>query len=172
MRIAIIGILVLVALFVIVLAVGWSLPVRHQASRRAVYSAPPDAVYEAITNVSDFPKWRSKVKSVEVEPPVEGKRAFRERGSDGDILYVIDETTPPRRLVTRIADKALPFGGTWTYELTPEGTGTALRITEDGEVYNPLFRFMSRFVFGHSSTIDRYLTDLGKKFGSAAAITD
>ena len=44
--------------------------------------------------------------------------------------------------------------------------GTALRITEDGEVYNPLFRFMSQFVFGHHATVDTFLTDLGRKFGS------
>ena len=35
-------------------------------------------------------------------------------------------------------------------------------ITENGEVYNPLFRFMSRFVFGHTATIDKYLEDLGQ----------
>jgi uncharacterized protein YndB with AHSA1/START domain len=172
MRIAIIVVVVLAALIALVLVVGWSLPVRHRASRRATYAAPPDAVYEAITNVSAFPSWRSKVKSVEVVSPTEGKLTFRERGSDGAILYVVDEATPARRLVTRIADKSLPFGGTWTYELSPEGNGTALRITEDGEVYNPLFRFVSRFVLGHSSTIDTYLTDLGTKFGGAAPITD
>jgi uncharacterized protein YndB with AHSA1/START domain len=171
-KIAIVGIGLLIVLIVLVLAVGRSLPVRHRVSRRATYAVPPAAVYEAITNVSDFPQWRSKVKSVETVAPINGKRAFREHGTDGDILYVVDETTPPHRLVTRIADKTLPFGGTWTYELTPEGQGTALRITEEGEVYNPLFRFMSRFVFGHSATIDTYLADLGKKAGGAVAITD
>jgi uncharacterized protein YndB with AHSA1/START domain len=172
MKIAIIAVLALGALIVLVLVVGWSLPVRHRVSRRAAYAAPPDAVYGAITNVSDFPQWRSKVKSVEEEAPVGGKRTFRERDAHGTILYVVDEATPARRLVTRIADKTLPFGGTWTYELSPEGQRTALRITEDGEVYNPLFRFMSRFVLGHTATIDTYLADLGRKLGGAVEITD
>jgi hypothetical protein len=61
-----------------------------------------------------------------------------------------------------IADSTLPFGGKWTYELTPSGTGTMLRITEDGEVYNPVFRFVSRFVMGHTATMDKYLADVGK----------
>ena len=43
-------------------------------------------------------------------------------------------------------------------------------ITEDGEVYHPLYRFMSRFVFGHTTTIDRYLTDLGRKLGHPVEI--
>jgi len=33
-------------------------------------------------------------------------------------------------------------------------------ITEDGEVYNPFFRFMSRFVFGHAATLDEFVKNL------------
>jgi len=57
----------------------------------------------------------------------------------------------------------LPLGGKWTYELRPVQGGTTLRITEDGEVFNPIFRFMSRFVFTHHRTIDRYLGDLERR---------
>ncbi len=74
----------------------------------------------------------------------------------------LQESEPPRRLVTRITDKTLPFGGAWTFTLQPVDGGTKLTITENGEVYNPLFRVMSRFVFGHTATIDRYLGDLQK----------
>jgi hypothetical protein len=73
-------------------------------------------------------------------------------------------------MVTRIADKTLTFGGAWTYELSPQGGGTRLVITEHGEVYNPLFRFMSRFVFGHTATLDRYLADLGRVFPASGGI--
>jgi len=79
------------------------------------------------------------------------------------------ESIPPARLVTKIADK-LPYGGMWTYELAPDGPGTSLRITEDGEVYNPIFRFVSRFVMGHTATIDASLRDLGKKLGEDVKI--
>jgi hypothetical protein len=72
---------------------------------------------------------------------------------------------PPAKLVVRIADPKLPFGGTWTYEITPIAAGSSLRIREDGEVYNPIFRFVSRFVLGQSATIDAYLKSLAKKFG-------
>ena len=60
----------------------------------------------------------------------------------------------------RIADPDLPFGGTWTYELKPDGGGTQLVITERGEVYNPIFRFMSRFVFSHTATMERFVASL------------
>jgi hypothetical protein len=77
---------------------------------------------------------------------------------------------PPAKLVVRIADPKLPFGGTWTYEITPIATGSSLRIREDGEVYNPLFRFLSRFVFGQSTTIETYLKSLAKKFGESPQV--
>ena len=80
------------------------------------------------------------------------------------ITYERVESVPPRRMVTRI-DPGLPFGGTWTYHLVPEAEGTALTITEDGEVYNPVFRFVSRFVMGHTATIDTYLKYLKIKLG-------
>jgi len=65
----------------------------------------------------------------------------------------------PSRVV-RITDESLPFGGSWPYELEPGAAGTRLAIREEGEVYNPVFRFMSRFVMGHHSTIDQYLEAL------------
>jgi hypothetical protein len=40
-----------------------------------------------------------------------------------------------------------------------------LAITEKGEVINPVFRFLSRYVIGHARSIDNFLKALGKKFG-------
>jgi hypothetical protein len=47
--------------------------------------------------------------------------------------------------------------------VTPSGSGTLVRITEHGEVYNPLFRVLSRFVFGHTSTMEQFLRNLERK---------
>ena len=43
--------------------------------------------------------------------------------------------------------------------------GSTLTITEDGEVRNLFFRFMSRFIFGHTGTLEAFLKSLGKKVG-------
>jgi hypothetical protein len=45
-----------------------------------------------------------------------------------------------------------------------------MRITEDGYVSNPLFRFMARFVFGYTSTVDSYMKSLGEKFGEQVTL--
>ncbi len=34
---------------------------------------------------------------------------------------------------------------------------SSVTITERGSVYNPIFRFMSRFIFGHTATVEAYL---------------
>lgn len=36
-----------------------------------------------------------------------------------------------------------------------------MTITEDGFVKNPIFRLLSKTVFSQSSTIERFLADLG-----------
>lgn len=150
------------AVVAIVLLVGWSLPVKHRATGEATFKTSPQALHKLITDVDRFPEWRSSVKRIEHVPDSAGRKRFREVGSDGTILYDIESAVPDQRLVTRIADRSLPFGGSWTYELVPRGDSTTLRITEDGEVYNPIFRFVSRFVFGHTATIEKYLQDVRK----------
>lgn len=155
MAIACLGLLVgLVAL------VGFFLPQDHIASGRATFNRPIQDVWAAITDVESFPAWRSDVSRIEVlshEP-----RRWREVGHD-TLTFEVVEAHPPSRLVSAIADRDLPFGGRWVYELKPAGSGTELVITEHGEVYNPVFRFVSRFVIGHTATIDTYLTDLQKR---------
>ena len=154
----------LVALMLLLIAVGYALPVSHVAAREAVLPVSPERVFAAIRNVEQYAAWRSDVEAVEMLAPPPALR-WRERGSNGTITYELTDADPPRRLVSRIADPSLPFGGSWTYQLTPSGAGTRLVITEHGEVYNPLFRLMSRFVFGHTNTIDTYLADLGTHLG-------
>jgi uncharacterized protein YndB with AHSA1/START domain len=166
MKIALIALVALIAVIAIVVAVGALLPKQHHVTRAARFHEQPEAVWAAIINYREFPAWRSNVKSVE---PVESKSAlpaWREIDSHGQSLPMQTlEADPPRRLVTEIADPSLPFGGTWAIEITPTGSGSLVRITEDGEVRNPIFRFMSRFVFGQTATMNAYLSDLGKKFG-------
>jgi hypothetical protein len=169
------GIFVLVALIVlivlVVVAIGAFLPQRHISTCAAQFHQPPGAIWQAITEYSKFPAWRKDVIRVEMLPPVNGKPSWREfdnRG--GSIPYEVMVMVPPRVLVVRIADPKLPFGGTWTYEISSRKEGSALRITEAGEIYNPIFRVAARFVLGYSRTQEQYLQALGAKFGEPVTI--
>jgi len=128
------AVVALVALVAAMAFAGSRLPVDHVAASRARYAADIDAVWSA------------------VEAEVAGQ----------DTKVEIAERDAPRRLMTRIPPGG-PFGGTWTLELAPEEQSTRLTITEHGEVYNVLFRFLSRFVFGHHGTQEQFLRAVGTR---------
>jgi uncharacterized protein YndB with AHSA1/START domain len=160
---------IVVAIIVLVIATGAILPVAHKAARQITLAQPRESVFALISDPAGFPSWRKGVSKVELLPDANGHRVYRETGKDGSIVYQVDSVVPGQLLVTRIADKSLPFGGKWTYTLSGEGNSSVLRITEDGEVYNPLFRFVSRFIMGHTATIDAYMRDVAAHFGEPQA---
>ena len=166
MRYALMAVGAVIVLVALVAVIGWTLPQHHRASVSRSYRATPSALFTLITDVKSFPTWRSDVRSVEQLPDEGGHRRWREStGSGSPITYEVERMVPDQLLVGRIADRNLPFGGSWTYELAPGGADeTTLTITEDGDVYNPVFRFVSRFVMGHSATITRYLDDVQKRY--------
>jgi polyketide cyclase/dehydrase/lipid transport protein len=171
MRTVLILVGVLVGLMLLVVLVGWLLPVGHRATREATLRVSPARLFALLTTPADFPKWRTGVKSIELLPrETGGPQQFREVSGYGTILYTITRALPDRELVTQIADRNLPYGGGWTCEIIPVGADSAtLRVTENGEIYNPLFRFVSRFILGYHSSLDRYLRDVGKHFAQEVA---
>lgn len=148
--------------------IGSMLPKAHVASRSILLHRSPQDVYAVVRDFGSTPKWRADVKRIEVETPV----YFREVGKHGTVNYELVEDVPAQRMVTRIRDTDLGYAGQWTYSFTPENGGTRVTIREDGEVSNVLFRFMSRYIFGQTSTIESYLTSLAKHFGEEAAPTN
>jgi hypothetical protein len=169
----------LAAIVALVAIIGAMLPKGHVATRAAKFRASPDVVWSAITGYEDFSKWRPGVTSVTRMPDANGHVVFMEKGGSGaqDIPYEIVEFaapvgSAPGKLVAKIADPKLPFGGSWEYEVATADGGTLLRITERGEVYNPIFRFVSKFFMSQTKTMEDYLNALGKKFGETVTISD
>jgi hypothetical protein len=140
--------LVVVAAAAVVIVVGLLLPRTHVASRTLTLRRSPIEVW---TIISD---------------PASNRDL-----SESDVPVDIVESVPPSRLVSRIADPSLPFGGTWTFALSGSAAHSTLTITENGFVSNPIFRFVSRFVIGHHATLDTYLTNLAKKFNEDVALS-
>ena len=160
----------LVALGLVVYVIGLTLPQSHVASVSARFTASPAALWTSLTNLTAFPKWRTGVTRVELLPDEKGQAGWREVAGRDAITYRVVEKDAPRHLVARIADPNLPYGGTWTYDLAPlEDGGTRVTITERGEVYNPIFRFVSRFFLGYTSTREGVLRALGTLHGESTA---
>jgi hypothetical protein len=148
-----------------VFLVGAMLPQSHIASVRATYAQPPEVVYGVISDVGSAASWRPEVEKVEILSGPDEPLRWRETSSFGEITFSRQAAEPPARIVAHIDDAGGAFGGTWTYEIAPAPAGSTLTLTEAGEVYNPLFRFLSKFVFGHYGTMESYAKSLGERFG-------
>ena len=145
MKIALIAIGSLAVLILAVFIIGELLPKHHRATRSAAFHARPEQVFALV--VAGPPHWRPEVKQYEVITNPGGNKMWRETDSHGNtIAYEEVECKAPILLKTR--------------------------ITEDGDVYNPIFRFVSRFVTGYTRGIDAYLTNLSKALGEQPQIRD
>jgi hypothetical protein len=165
----IVGVIAIIILLVGVVAlIGSRLSKSHTATRSIFLRRSPQNVYDVIRDFPSAPEWRLDVKRVEVQTQASGKVHLREEGKNGTVNYELAEDVPGKLMVTQILDTDLGYSGKWTYVFAPEDGGTRVTITEDGEVSNALFRFMSRYVFGHTATMDSYLSSLARRFGENA----
>lgn len=162
--------LAVVLAVMVVLVVGSGLPVEHSATVERAVAGTERQVWDVITDVERFPEWRPGVAEVVRLEDRNGLPAWRESGSAGRLTLSVVWFEPPVRMVVRVTDDDSAFGGAWTYELSPadEPGRTRVTITEDGEVYSPLFRFVSRYVTGHERTLRRYLEALEGRMQAVA----
>jgi len=159
----------LIGVIVIVLVIGALLPRDHVAGSSIVLSQPRDTVWRAVRDLAGTPGWWMELVTSQraTDASGQGREVWEQKLKNGFTMrLIVTEDAPPSRLVTTIdAPPDAPFGGTWTYEVAPTDGGTRLTVTERGYINNPLFRFMSRFIFGYYATQEGYLKALGRKLG-------
>jgi len=135
-------VLSIIGLVVLIAVVGYVLPVSHEASRSAEFNKPPETVYALISDLKNYSSW------------------WPENQTNVEVV----EAVAPSKFVTKIVGET-DFGGTWTMEIVPTSGGSRLTITERGEIYNPIFRTLAKFVFGHTSTMESCLEAARQRLG-------
>jgi uncharacterized protein YndB with AHSA1/START domain len=159
----------LLVLYLVARTLGARYPPDHHFTREVVLKAPPERVWAAVTDFAAAPAWNPLVKRSRREPDHDGHEAWREWLAAGPpMLMLTKESEAPRRLVREIVDEKQSFGGTWTFVLTEAEGGTHVRLSEDGMVPGPVFRFMVRR-FGPGRYVERYLEALARHLGEAGA---
>ncbi|RHX81385.1 LIC10604 family protein [Leptospira yasudae] len=146
--------------------IGASLPVEHTSSLERVFPTQPATIYGMIRDFKQYPAWRPNIKNVEEI----SSNSWKETDSHKEVMtFSFIQDQKDRLIESKIMDEDKPFGGSWTFELSAAEGGTKLKITENGKVFSPVFRFFSKFVFGHTATIDSYLdfmsTEIQKRTG-------
>ena len=165
---------ILGALTIMVLTVlSKRLPRDHNVTRISYFNRSPAEIWRTISDFSSQVEWRRDLESAERLPPRSGRELWIETDKRGQRLVLETiETIPHRRLVRRVADNNPEFSKTWAIDIREVGEVTAFSITESGQINNPFFRFLSKFIIGQKTTTDRYLIALGNKLGVDVTITD
>jgi len=165
MKWSLIAVLAVLGVLLAATAVGALLPREHRSVRRAEFHQDQRAIWNTLADFTLLPSWMPGVsRATRVQLPGASEH-WTLSTSDGDMTIEIIEADVPRRLVTRIVDAGGPFGGTWTYDITPVEGATRVTITEDGWISNPMYRFLARYVFGTTRALDGALRGLGDYFG-------
>lgn len=157
---------VVVGVPLLAFVIGSALPRDHVARVSIRVNSTPERVWALVSDLGGTARWRSDVIKVELSPP-----RFVETTKQGKVTFEIVSQQPPSRQVVRVVDDDQPFGGTWTWELAPEGGGTRVTITEAGFVKNPLFRVMAKLFFPPTRTMEGYLRSLATELGETATPT-
>lgn len=168
-----------VLLGVLTWIVGTRLPEAHTASVSAELTAAPDVVASRIRDIARHAEWRPDVTRIEWTSDVQGEAwnevrneapgvvRYVEHGSNGRIPFAFREDVPGRVFTSTIDTDTLPFGGVWTITVEPlDDARTRVTIREDGVVRSPLFRTISRYVMGHTHSIEAYLRALTASFSA------
>ncbi len=162
---------VLVALVLTPVLVGALLPKRHRVTRSLRLDRPREAVWARIVDIEGSAAWRTDLLAVEPARNEDGVPLWVEVERDGgSTTYRTTEERGPERLVREIVPRGQPYGGRWIIELREEAGGTVVRVTEEGAVYNALFRFVGRLMLGYARKVERYLRALAASFDEEAHI--
>lgn len=167
------GVLAALVLAVVAVAVvGALIPTEHVARVSMTLNQPADSVWHAIRDLGSYPDWWPDVESMERLPDRESHEVWLQSDPHGQAMpLMVWNAEPPHRLTTVIIAQNLPFGGTWTHEIEPTPDGCQITSTEAGQIYNPYFRFLARFVFGYHRTLESYLRALAQRFGEEPLLT-
>lgn len=172
MRWLVIAVAALVGIVALMALIGALVSRDHRATSTISLRQSPDSVWKVVRDLGNITSWWPAMQKAERLPDRDGHEVWRQKLSGFDVPIIVLESSPPRRLVTQIDPTAGgAFGGTWTYELTPDSAGTRISVTEAGWISNPIFRFMSRFLFGYYGSLDGYVKALGKRFGETVQPT-
>jgi hypothetical protein len=186
----------LVGLFMLLMLILWVLgrrvPEEHVATMRLDLKARPEAVWQLISKIEDFPSWAAGVtKVVRLGDPAQGGGGggkgfpdsvagqYTVRMHMGRNSFVLRTTTyrPPGQeeseaaagvLIREILDDKGPFTGTWEYRVVRASAGTTkLMLTERGRVSQAIPRACMKYLLGYYLYIRKHLTSLAVKLGDS-----
>lgn len=146
----------------VVLAIlGARRPARHVASVRALFpGVPAEVLWTAVSSIRGWPEWNPDIRKVEPGPDQDGDPVFLVTARWGRMPFRVVLHDEPR-MVVQTGESGRSFSGSWSFEIEKREPGSALLLTEAGEVKNPLIRGLM-FLHDEHETMRRFAEALAK----------
>ncbi|MDT8448251.1 MAG: SRPBCC family protein [bacterium] len=146
---------------------GGQLPESHRTQLTFRFDAPIERVWAVLSDFEGQPAWRSGLTGVNQAAPGLWVEDYQ-----GTLMAM--QTTAlesPHLLERRIADPDQPFQGFWRYQLSADGEGTLLTLSEEASIHNPLYRFLAHGMSDFEQTLRGLVADLEGPLGPAVEVT-
>jgi hypothetical protein len=125
-------------------------PVR---SKRAIeIAAPPDVVWDVLTQFDRWPQLNPDVKSMSFDGPLAPGSEFRWKAGPGTIVSTLEQVEPPR--IVRWRGRTMSIRAIHEWRLEPKDGGTAVETEET------FYGLLARLLRGPiQKTLDKSLAD-------------
>lgn len=144
------------------LLIGFFLPKEKIIVKKAFIDKMYFFILSDITNHWEEANWRSNLDTMIQQPQVDGMDAWKEYYTNGDSVLLLTQVTSGTDYVRIIVDN----DGTErarSITLVDVNGKTAVRMSEEELVKNPLKRFLNLFDDKIAKRMDKYLFDLTEK---------
>lgn len=149
-RIASLTISVIAVIACIILVVGYTSSPIYSDSISSNFDYRPEFMWQEITNVRDMERRKSDVESVEVLEQYGRFTAWKENLHNGGYrIYRTNEYILNKKWTIELVESTYGLTGTWTFELSIDGSQTKVTISEESQLTDFKRRGL-RTIFGRN----------------------
>jgi uncharacterized protein YndB with AHSA1/START domain len=123
-----------------------------RSKREIDIAAPPEVVWDVLTDLEQWPRWNPAVKSMSFEGPLAPGSEFRWKAGPGTIVSTLERVEPPRVVAWR--GRTMSIKALHEWRLAPSNGGTRV---ETEETYSGLLARLFRSQL--QKTLDRALEE-------------
>jgi hypothetical protein len=155
---------ILIVIAILAGCAGYLLPRERTIDSKAVILAPPERVFDFITDVKAQANWRNEEPVIEFDegstPP-----SWSEKASGWELKFREVKREDPKRYEVAFESPS-GFQGRRIYVLEPTESGDRTKLTRTDvlEIGNPLKRVYSYLMIDMESVINAQLEDMGREF--------
>ena len=152
---------------------GAILPAEQTVIRGMFIKAAPGEVWNTLTQYERAPSWDAGTTAAHRLADKDGKPVWSLTGPNGhETVLLVEDEQPQTVHLVRMIEGTRFFEAAWLFQLTPQPTGTFIKLTQTSRISNPLMRFIAARFHLLDSGMKHYLKAVGRKFDQTPAIEE